>query len=151
FLDVRVAGGGDNVRARIQDIDEVEAVPLADFEVGEIVRRCNLHRARSLFGVGIFVGNDGDYAPDQRQLHFDRIAICIAGNEGRKSRVAWIDGNPRVAQHRLRPRGGDDDVIGAEAGTGLRQRILEVPQAALDLDHVDFEVGDGALELRIPV
>ena len=33
----------------------------------------------------------------------------------------------------------------------LLQRIGEVPEMALDLELLDLQVGDGGLELRVPV
>ena len=52
----------------------------------------------------------------------------------------------RIAEHGLRPRGGDDDL----AGTVL-QRIGQMPIMPVDFALLDLEVGDGGLELRIPV
>ena len=45
------------------------AVPLADLEVVEVMRRGDLHRAGALLRVGVVVGHHRDRAADQRQDH----------------------------------------------------------------------------------
>ncbi len=52
-----------------------------------------------------------------------------------------------VAQHRLRARGGDRD----EGVAQSLDRILEVPEVALGLDLLHFEVGNGGEQLRVPI
>ena len=51
----------------IEHADLRQVVPPADLEIVEVVRRRDLDRARALFGIGIFVGDDRDPAADQRQ------------------------------------------------------------------------------------
>ena len=58
-----------------------------------------------------------------------------------------MHGHGGVAQHRLRPRRCHGDI-------GVLHpfdRIFEVPQMSLDLDLLDFEVGNSREEFRIPV
>ena len=50
----------------IEDVDEREIVTAADLKVVEVVRRRDLHRAGTLLGIGVLVGDDRDQAPDQR-------------------------------------------------------------------------------------
>ena len=61
--------------------------------------------------------------------------------------------NGGVAEHRLGPRGRDDDegrgIVGTE-GLAL-DRIAQIPEAALDLDLLHLEIGDRGQQLRIPV
>ena len=45
-----------------EDIDLRQIVPLADFEIVEVVRRRDLHRARALLRIGVFVGDDRNLA-----------------------------------------------------------------------------------------
>ena len=95
-----------------QDIDHRQAVPLAHLEIVEVVRGRDLHRARALLGVGIFVGDDRDAAADQRQDHVlaDQMLVAL---------VVGMHGDRGVAEHGLGPRGGDDDearrIVGIEA------------------------------------
>ncbi len=119
---------------------------LADLEVVEVVRRRDLHRARAFLGVGIFVGDNGDAAADERQDHVRADALGVA-------LVVWMHGDGGVAKHGLGPRGGDDDVgrriLGIEAAAF--ERIAQMPEMAFDLDLVDLEVGDRGQELRVPI
>ena len=76
---------------------------LADFEVVEVVRRGDLHRARAELGVGVFVGDDRDAAADERQDHVlaDEVLVAL---------VLGVHGDAGVAEHGLGTGGGDDDV-----------------------------------------
>ena len=58
-----------------------------------------------------------------------------------------------VAEHGLRPRGGDhDEGRGIVRIEGLAfQRIAQIPQAALDLDLLHLEIGNRGQQFRIPV
>ncbi len=107
--------------AVVEHVDLLEPVPLADLEVVEVVRRRDLHRARALLGIGILVGDDRDLAPDQRQLH-----LGARLDQRRVALVIGMHGNARVAEHRLGPRRGDDDVVLVVARHLRRQRIAEV-------------------------
>ncbi len=57
-----------------------------------------------------------------------------------------MHGHAGVAQHGLGPGGGDDDLAGA-----VFQRIGEAPVMAVHLALLDLEVGNGGLEVRVPV
>ncbi len=61
-----------------------------------------------------------------------------------------MHGNGRIAEHRLRPRGGDRHVRRL-AGLGVDDRIAEVPEMALDRLVEDLIVADGRLEERVPI
>ena len=67
--------------------------------------------------------------------------------------VVGVHGDGGVAEHGLGPRGGDHDVgrciVGIE-GAAL-ERIAQMPEVALHLDLLDFEVGDGGEQLRVPI
>ena len=141
-----------------QDVDRLQPVALADLIVVEIVRRRDLHRARALCRVGVFVRDDGDQAIDQRQLHqpSDNRLVAL---------VIRMHGNAGIAQHCLGPRGGDNDVVALffqsdvpvrvllDIGIGrpVGERISEVPEMSLHFPVLDFEIRDSRLELRVPV
>ena len=121
-------------------------MPAADLEIVEVMGRRDLHRARALFGIGIFVGDDRNLSPHQRQDH-------VLADQMRVALVVRMHRDRAVAEHRLRPRGGDDDegrgIVGTE---GLAfQRIAQIPEAALDLDLLHLEIGNRGQQLRIPV
>ena len=67
--------------------------------------------------------------------------------------VVGMHGDGGVAEHGLGPRGGDDDVgrciVGIEGAAF--ERIAQMPEMALHLDLLDFEVGDGGEQLRVPI
>ncbi len=90
------------MRVAVEDVDRFETVPAADLEIVEIVRRRDLDRAAALLGVGVFVGDDRDQPPDERQPH--RLADQIG-----VARVVGMHRDAGVAEHRLRPGRRDDD------------------------------------------
>ena len=146
------------VRRVGQDVDRLQPVALADLIVVEIVRRRDLHRARTLCRIGVFVRNDGDQAIDQRQLHqpSDNRLVAL---------VIRMHGNAGIAQHCLGPRGGHDDIVALffqrdvpvrvllDIGVGrpVCERIFEVPEMTLHFPVLDFEIRDSGLEMRVPV
>jgi hypothetical protein len=103
------------------------------------VGRRHLHHAGAELAVDVFVGDDGDVAVHQRQLHrlADQVAVAL---------VFRVHHHGDVAQHGLRPRGGHRQVARA-----IRQRIADVPEEAVFLLALHFEVADGRLQLRVPV
>ena len=76
-----------------EDIDERQLVAAADLEIVEVVRRGDLHGARALLRVGIFVGDDRDAAADERQdRESGRQGPCSArrpDERQRPRRRAW--------------------------------------------------------------
>ena len=95
----------------IEHIDFFETMTLSDFEVVEVVRRCDLDRAGALLGIGIFVRDDRNLAADERQLH-----LRAGFDERRITLILGMHCNARVAQHCLRPRRCNDDVVLVVAG-----------------------------------
>ena len=89
----------------VEDVDRPHALGLvapADLEIVEIVRRRDLHGAGALLRIGIFVGDERDQPADQRQAQLARRPAAVA-------LVVGMHGHGGVAEHRLRPRGGDGD------------------------------------------
>ena len=159
---------------RVEDIDRSHAlglVPLADFEIVEVVRGRDLDRACALFRIGIFVGDNRDQAADQRQANMLADQMLIA-------RIVRMHRDRGVAQHRLRPRGGDGQPFAGLFALGVHHRVFEVVKVpvgvfgqdlgerrrverravvtrplerALRLDRHDLQVRDRGLELGIPV
>ena len=123
----------------IEHIDQRKIVPLADLEIVEVVRRRDLHRAGAFFRVGVFVADDRNAAADQRQdRHLpDQMFEAL---------VFGMHGDRRVAEHRLGPRRRHHDELVAAF-----DRIFDVPERAFGLDLLHFKIGDGGLELRVPI
>ena len=76
------------------DVDGAQTVALADLEIVEIVRRRDLDRAGALFRIGVFVGDDGNAAADQRQddVLADQAGEALVIRDGRQRRYrrAWF-------------------------------------------------------------
>ena len=130
---------GVDRRVEVEDGDRLQAVALAELPVVEVVRRRDLHATGAEGFVDVGVGDDGNRAAGERQ--HDRAA-----DEARVALVVGIHRHRDVAQHRLGPRGGDDDVD----STG-RARVAYLPDRSLLLLVLDLEVGDRRAERRIPV
>jgi hypothetical protein len=128
------------VRTLIEDVDHLQIVAAADFEVVEIVGRRDLHGTAAGLRVGVLVGDHRDRAPDQGQHHAlaDQVAVSF---------VFGMDGNTGVAQHGLRPGRGDHHIAAVLAG----DRISDVPELALHLALLHFEVGDRGVQFGVPV
>jgi hypothetical protein len=77
---------------------------LAHAPVVEVVRRGDLDRARALLGVGVGIGDDRDAPPDERQA--DGLA-----HEMGVAAVVGMDGDAGVAEHGLRARRGDRQIV----------------------------------------
>ncbi len=133
-----------NARFRIQNVDQRQFVAGADLEIVEIVRRRDFHRARPLFRVGIFVGDDGDEAPDQRQHHFSSMQMRVA-------LILGMHGYGRVAQQRFGTGGRHHDIIVGGTALLVGERIFEMVELALHRLRDNLDVGDGGQELGVPV
>src|SRR5262245_20232981 len=127
------------MRRGIEYVDQRQAVPAPDLEIVEVVRGRDLHRAGAFFWIGVFVGDHWNTPTDQRQDR--RLA-----NQMLEPLVLRVHRDGDVAQHGLGPRGGDDDEFARAF-----DRIYDVPELALGLDLLHFEVGDRGLKLGVPV
>ncbi len=127
-------------RVLVEDIDQRQIVAPADLEIVEVVRRRDLDRAGAGRGIGIVVGDDRNAAVDQGQ---DRVLA----DEMLVALVVGMHGDAGIAQHGLRPRGGDDDELARRA----LDRIFEMPEMPLGLDALHLEIGDRGMQFRIPV
>ena len=123
----------------VEDRDRREPVAQPDLPVVEVVRGRDLHRARAELAVDVVVGDDRNRPASQRQRH-------VLADQRRVALVGRIDGDRDVAQHRLRPRRGDD-----HARAAVDEGIPDLPELALLLLAVDLEVRHGGAELGIPV
>ena len=73
-----------------------------------------------------------------------------ASHEPGVARIVRVNGHRAVTEHGLGPGRGDDDLAHAVDGLAV-ERVSEVPHLALHLAGLDLEVGDGGLEVRVPV
>lgn len=114
-----------------------QPVPAADLEVVRVVGRGDLDRAGAELRVDVLVGDDRDTAAGQRQLDLgaDEMGVPL---------VLRVDGDRGVTQHRLGPRGGDDD-------RGIAVPVPDGDQLAVVLLVLHLDVRDGGQTARAPV
>ena len=131
FIDFRIG---------IQNIDQLQIMAASDFKIIEVMGRGNLHRTCTLFGVGIIIGNNRNFTPDKRQGHGFADQILIAF-------IFGVNGNGAITQHGFGAGRADLDKFRRI----ICQRIFQIPHMPLFLQHADFQIGDGGVQLRIPV
>ncbi len=94
-----------HLRDFVHHVDLRQVVAQAGLEVVGIVRGRNLDRAGAELGIGEnVVGDDRDLAIHQRQQDVLAVQMTVA-------LVGGVHGDRGIAQHGLRTRGGDDDVL----------------------------------------
>jgi len=131
---------------RIEHIDERQAVPVSNLEIVEIMRRGDLHCARTFFRIGVGIADDWDAAADKRQHH-------DLADQMFEPFVLRMHRDRDVAQHGFRARRRHDD----EGRRLVRierpalDRIAQIPKLAPGLDLLDFQVRNRGLEFRVPV
>jgi hypothetical protein len=103
---------------------------LTDLVVVEVVSRCDLDAAGAELRVDVLVGDNRYQPAGQRQT--DRLAdqVCIAA-------IVRVNGDGRVAEHRLRPRRGDDERLVA-----IGERVAKVPELGRLFGALDLEIGN---------
>ena len=129
----------------VQHVDQRQAVALADFVVVEVVGRGHLHATGTELRIAVVVGDDRNAAAHQRQLDefADQRLIAL---------IFRIHGHRAVTQHGFRTGGSNDQVVLAVGGGGtVGQRVAQVPQRALLVVVFYFQIGDGGMQLRVPV
>lgn len=65
FKEIRVVLDCDSSVGR-QNVNRLKIVAFADLEIVEVMRRRDLHRAGTGFGIGIIVGNNRNVATNER-------------------------------------------------------------------------------------
>ncbi len=133
------AGVGRHVRIFANHFDLRQIVALARLQIVGIVRGSDLHHAGAELRVGDFIEDDRDRAIHQRQR--DRLTgeILIA-------RIGRIHGHRGIAEHGFGTRGGHDQIARAAI-----HRIADVPQVALRVVVLHFQIGKSGGAARAPV
>ncbi len=103
------------------------------------MRGGDLHHAGAEFRIDVGIGDDRNRALRKRQTQglADQVPVAL---------VVRMHRNCRVAEHRFGSRGCDHDVPGA-----VLQRIAKVPQRAVFLHVLHFEIGQSGEQHRVPV
>lgn len=133
------------------DGDTLKIMAFADFEVVEIVSRGNLDGAGTVLGVGVFIGDDGNFAVGERKFNKTTDEVLIA-------RIVGIDSDGGIAKESLGASGTDDDfgvfdvriIIGTAIG-GADDLIGDVPEVTSLVLMFDFDVGEGGLVVRTEI
>ena len=133
------------------DLDALEIMTLADFEIIEIVSWGNFDGASAISGVGVFVGDNRNGAVGQRKLDEAANQILVA-------LVGWVDGDSGVTKESFGASGRDDDfrvldvgvIFGAAVG-GSADFVGDIPEVAVFIFVFDFDVGEGGLVVRAEV
>ena len=107
---------------------------LTNLEVVRVVGRRNLHHPSPKVRRHVIVGNDFDFAVNQRHHYMLADQFLVAF-------VAWIHGDGFVTKHRFWPGGGDFNVVLAVEGRPVGERVLDVVKGALIVLVFDFDVG----------
>ena len=112
---------------------------LADLIVVEVVRRGDFHAAGTEGLVDVFVGNDRNRAAGQRQYYLtaDQTAVAF---------VFRMHGNGCIAKHGFRAGGGNCQMTAA-----VGEWVTDLPQLAVFLLGLYFEVGNDGAQYRVPV
>jgi hypothetical protein len=125
--------------ARIHHRDLRKMVPSAYLKVIEIMTRSNLHGASAELWIYGCICDDRNLAANQRQFEDPAGQIL-------KTRVAGINGDRGIAQHRFRPRSSNGYI-----SRTVEQRISDVPEIPFNLSMVNFEIGKSRFAARTPV
>ena len=111
----------------------------AHFEVVRIMRRRDLHRARSKLLIHIVIGNHRNLPAYQGQYEHLAHAVLIP-------RILRIHSHGRIAQERLRTRRGDLHVSAA-----VFIGVSDMPEESILLLVLHLRIGDRRLTLGTPV
>ncbi len=124
--------------------DRRQIVSLADLEVGRIVRRGDLDRARTEAGIDRVVGDDNAAPIDVRDQNVLAHQVGVAF-------VLRVYRDADVAENRLRSRGRHADPLTGRLTVLVDDRVTHVGQLAFDLFVFDFEIRDDRRAVAAPV
>ena len=132
--------------------------PFADLVIIKVMGRRDFHRARAFFRIRIFVRNNRNAAAYDWQVNFFTYQIGIA-------LIIWMNRDTCIAEHGFRARGRDDQIVTRFCARNITlfifnrmliayaigQRVAQMPVMAIDGLSLNFNIGNRALEMRVPV
>ena len=126
-----------------QHADDGQLMALADRIVVGVMRRRDLDHPGAKGAVHVVVGNHRNQTVAQRQVHVlaDQVGVAF---------VFRVDHHRHVAEHGFGTRGGHGQA-GQFADGAMLERVQDVPQRAVFFLALDFQVGHGRLQHRVPV
>ena len=142
------AGQVGHVAVEADNVDDFQAVPLANLKVGNVVAGGYFQGAGAELRLDGFVADDGDGPVHDGQ---EGLLAHVGGVAG----VFGMDGHAGVAEHGLRAGGGDGDVAPIfalrERENGVGQGIADVVELAVLFLVFHFQVGEGGGATGAPV
>ena len=126
------------------DVEHGQAVALPDVEVDGVVAGRDLQRAGPRLDAHRLVGDDRHRPVRGRHEHVAAEQVLVA-------LVLGVHGDAGVGRDRLRPRGGDDQVLAGLLVVVVQHRIPEVPERAGLVIVLDLEVGERGAAVHAPV
>ena len=128
-----------DLRVLIDDENLLKVMAQSDLIVVGIMAGSHFNGAGAEAELYIVVGHDGKLPSDERQygVFADKVSIAF---------IVWVDGDACVAQHGLRPGGGDDKLL-----IGVLDGVSDVPEKAGHILVLDLGVGQGRAALGAPV
>ena len=113
----------------IQDIDLREIMTFSDLKVIRVMRRCDLHAARSEFHVDVLIRDHRDLSAREREQEHLADDICIA-------LIIGVDRDCGIPKHCLRTRCRNLD----KSSFLSDNRIIDVPEESVLILMLDFRV-----------
>ena len=147
---IRAARCGD-FSVLAHDVYNRQVMAFAQFVVVEVVRRRYFQATRSELTVHVGIGDDRNFSPEQRQN--SELAVSKS-----PAFVLRMHGHSRIAQQRLRTRGGNHQRsvfarcrIFHRRAIGLNDSVTQVPEVAFSILWNHFQVRERGLTARAPV
>ena len=122
-----------------------QVVALPHGVIVEVVGGGDLHAPRAELGVDVVVGDDRDTAAHQGQFDegADELGVAL---------VVRVHGDSGVAEHRLRPsRGNDEVIVAGTCAAAVGEGIAQFPKAPFLFDVLHLEIRQCGLEHRVPI
>ena len=123
----------------VHDHDGFQVMALAHFKVVRVVSRRNLDGASTEADIDVIVSNDFDFAVDEGDDDFLADVLLHAV-------VVGVDSDSRIAHDRFRTSRSNHDIV-----VFTDNRVFDVPQMALHVGMVNFDVRQGRMAVRAPV
>ena len=123
----------------VEDADDLQIVPQADFKVVGVMRRGHFDRAGAEADLAVFIAHDGDLPIHNGQdagLADQVLELFILG----------VDSHAGITHHGFRTGRGDDDIAAA-----VGQRVADIPEMAGLVGVFDLRVGQRSHAVRTPV
>ena len=139
--DLRVGGQAAVV---VDDVDDGQVMPQADFIVVDVVGGGHFQAARSEIHFDITVFDDGDLLVDEGDEHFLAFQPVVAF-------VGRVDTDGGIRHNRFRTGGGHDDVFVGRISLAVGDEIAHMVEFARGVAVDDFFVADGGQSFRVPV